>query len=92
MWQPARIPLYRAADVARLLAEVHRAQVAGEDTSFILPRLLELADPRLLAYNPLDQSSIAGPQLVADLVNAEWGSEWAAADIAEELEAGLPPG
>lgn len=89
---PDQTVLYAASSTAPMrtqLQTVRDAQVAGRDVSFAAPRLLSLCDPRLYLFH--DGAVRPGADVVAELVNAVWGTSETAATITATLTRGLPP-
>ncbi len=86
---------YGAQDLANHLLETRVQQAAGADVSFVVERLLQLCDPRLLMVdmtpqNPLPQMN--GRALVAGGINAVWGTTLTEATVEAQLTTtGLPP-
>jgi len=74
------------------LGLVRAAQRAGRDVDWAAPRLHELTDPRLgfldLGVSPAVVRT--GAEVMADAVNATWGTRYTPATIRAALAVGLP--
>lgn len=92
---PDQANVYGVFDPASLrahLALVRTAQQAGRDMSALVPRLRELADPRVYLFDlSVDPPQIkVGADAVATAVNAAWNTTFTAATIRAGLAGGLP--
>ena len=69
------------------------AQQAGRDVAGVAPRLRDLADPRLYLLDLATMPAVvrAGAAVVADAVNAVWGTSYTATTIGPAMALGLPP-
>lgn len=65
-------------------------QQAGEDVDWILPRLRELADPRLQAFVAETNGLQPGADVLAGVMNQVWGTSFDADELRTQLESGLP--
>jgi hypothetical protein len=65
------------------------AQKAGDDVSYILPRLRELVDPRLQLYEGNNKAT--GSSFVAAAINQVYGTTFDETSIRTQLATGLPP-
>jgi dienelactone hydrolase len=91
---PSQVVVGLAAKDAMIahLTLVRAAAATGRDVSWAAPRLRELCDPRLYLYD-LSAMPIGvrtGAAVVADAVNAVWGTSYTEATIAAALAGGLP--
>ncbi|WP_164007853.1 alpha/beta hydrolase family protein [Pyxidicoccus trucidator] len=77
--------------LATWMWDVRVLQWYGYDVSAVAPRLRELADARVLLFEPSSGRVVAGAEWVAAVVNAIWGTGYTAANIREALAVGLPP-
>lgn len=66
------------------------AQQAGEDVAWIVPRLRELADPRLQTLVAETNQLQPGAEVLASAVNQVWGTDFDADGLRAQLELGLP--
>lgn len=84
-----RVEMVEEATLLVHLGLVRAAQQRGEDVTWILPRLRELIRPAFLDARTKAVST--GPDLVARVVNATWGTSYTGAAIEAALAKGLPP-
>lgn len=66
------------------------AQQAGDDVAWILPRLRELADPRLQTLVVETNQLEPGAAALAAAINEVWGTSFDADSLRAQLEVGLP--
>jgi hypothetical protein len=86
-------PLYAAWDTAsmrRLFAHVHTLQRAGVNVGFFAQRLVELTDPRLIAFDFTSGASLGAAAAVARELNLEWKTSYTPENVAANLAGGLP--
>lgn len=72
------------------LEAVLAEQQAGNDVDWIVPRLRELADPRLQTFVAETNQLVPGADVLADVVNDLWGTSFDADELRTQLETGLP--
>ena len=65
-------------------------QKAGKDVDWILPRLRELADPRLQTFVAETSQLAPSADVLAIAVNQVWGTTFNADQLRTQLETGLP--
>jgi hypothetical protein len=65
-------------------------QKAGKDVEWIVPRLRELADPRLQTFVAETNQLEPGAAVLASAVNEVWSTAYDAAALRKQLETGLP--
>lgn len=65
-------------------------QQAGKDVDWILPRLRELADPRLQTFVAETSQLAPSADVLATAVNQVWGTTFNADQLRTQLETGLP--
>jgi hypothetical protein len=65
-------------------------QQAGKDVDWILPRLRELADPRLQTFVAETSQLAPSADVLATAVNQVWGTTFNADHLRTQLETGLP--
>lgn len=65
-------------------------QKAGKDVGWILPRLRELADPRLQTFVAETNQLQASAEVLASAVNEVWSTAFDADSLRAQLETGLP--
>ncbi len=65
-------------------------QKAGKDVDWILPRLRELADPRLQTFVAETNQLQPSAAVLASAVNEVWGTAFDADELRTQLETGLP--
>ncbi|MBN1533251.1 MAG: prolyl oligopeptidase family serine peptidase [Spirochaetes bacterium] len=83
--------LYDDAALADFMNYLREYQcLHSRDMSWAAPRLLDLADPRVIMLEIDTGDFQFGASVVAAAVNAEWGTSYSAADIGAALAAGLP--
>lgn len=66
-------------------------QKAGHEVGYIVPRLVELTDPRLKVLESETQQFVDGAGLVARAINDVWKTSFDAAGVRTQLANGLPP-
>jgi hypothetical protein len=66
------------------------AQKAGKDVAWIVPRLRELADPRLQTFVAETSQLQASAEVLAAAVNEVWGTAFDGDSLRTQLETGLP--
>lgn len=66
-------------------------QKAGHDVSYIVPRLRELADPRLKLLDAETNQVVDGADLLAGAINDVWKTSYDGAGVRAQLVTGLPP-
>ncbi|MBL8029477.1 MAG: prolyl oligopeptidase family serine peptidase [Fibrobacteres bacterium] len=80
--------IYNHAALDSHMVAVFRAQKAGRDISYVVPRLKELCDPRVNLFNigaiPVEQ--LSGAEAVTRTINRIWNSHFTAAVIKDSLE------
>ncbi len=72
------------------LEAVLAEQQAGHDVAWIVPRLRELADPRLQTFVAETNQLVPGADVLVDVVNDLWGTNFDADELRTQLETGLP--
>lgn len=87
--QPLYIP-HAAGTVGAWLRGVRASQEQGRDVSDVVPRLLELTDPRVQMLEATQGTFQPGAAFVAEQVNAVWGTSFTDATVRTALEPGLP--
>jgi hypothetical protein len=72
------------------LTTVHEAQLAGRDSGAVLPRLRELAAPRVSLFESDAQAFLPGAEVLAGAINHVWGTSYTADTLRTQLSQGLP--
>jgi hypothetical protein len=90
--QTAILEIYHPTSMRTHLGLARAAQLRGAAVTDVAPRLLDLADPRmyLVDVTALPATLRTGASVVAELVNAVWGTSYTEATIRGALAAGLP--
>lgn len=71
---------------------VAAAQKVGQESGAIVPRLRELADPKMVLFEAENQQQTAGAKVVAQAVNEVWKTSFDEDGIRAQLASnGLPP-
>lgn len=73
------------------LTTVHEAQKSGRDPGAVLPRLREVAGPRISLFESDAQAFLPGAEVLATAVNHVWGTSYTAETLRTQLDQGLPP-
>lgn len=75
--QPAgssRVLLYLQSDVFNFIVRLRALQLSGKNISWIVPRLIELAEPNIKLISVVNTNDVAtGEVLVSYVVNGVWG-------------------
>lgn len=79
------------ASLAMHLELMLAAQRAGKETAYVVPRLRELADARLVLFEAETQTQTPGAKLVADVVNGVWKTSFDEAGLRAQLATGVLP-
>ncbi|RKG81731.1 hypothetical protein D7W79_04395 [Corallococcus exercitus] len=87
--QPLLIP-HAQGTVRAWLQGVRAAQEQGRDVSDVVPRLLELTDPRVQMFEASLGTLQPGAAFVAQEINAVWGTGFTDANVRSALAPGLP--
>ncbi|MFB1482595.1 alpha/beta hydrolase family protein [Corallococcus sp. RDP092CA] len=87
--QPLYVP-HAQGTVRAWLQGVRAAQEQGRDVSDVVPRLLELTDPRVAMLEASLGTLQPGAAFIAQEVNAVWGTTFTEADVRSALTPGLP--
>ncbi|RKH40594.1 hypothetical protein D7X96_09405 [Corallococcus interemptor] len=87
--QPLYVP-HAQGTVRAWLQGVHAAQAQGRDVSDVVPRLLELTDPRVVMFEPSLGTLQPGAAFIAQEVNAVWGTGFTDVNVRSVLAPGLP--
>lgn len=90
---PGTTPIATAGDRVALtmfLTTVREAQKSKRDPGAVLPRLRELAAPRVTVFESTAQAFVPGADVVAEAVNAVWGTQYDGPGVRKALEKGLP--
>lgn len=87
--QPLYVPQVQGT-VRAWLQGVHAAQAQGRDVSDVVPRLLELTDPRVVMLEPNQGTFQPGAAFIAQELNAVWGTTFTDANVRSSLGPGLP--
>ena len=66
------------------------ARDGGEDVTFALAPLRDVADPRVQLFDPAVDGFVDGATLLAVPFNAVFGTSFDAAGLRAQLEIGLP--
>lgn len=85
--------LYSVASTPSLVIHLNlilAAQRAGDDVGYIVPRLLELADPRLTVVVAETSAQAPGAKIVADAINEVYKTHFDEAGVRAQLATGLP--
>ena len=88
--QMAVYSLTSGPSLALHLQLVLAEQKAGNDVDWIVPRLRELADPRLQTFVAETNQLVPGADVLVDVVNDLWGTNFDADELRTQLETGLP--
>lgn len=90
--QTAILEIYHPTSMRTHLGLARAAQLRGAAVTDVAPRLLDLADPRmyLVDVTALPATLRTGASVVAELVNAVWGTSYTEATIRGALAVGLP--
>ena len=88
---PMLISLAHQPALEVYLGTVRAAQLGGQDPGAVLPRLRELAAPRVQLFSVPDNNVVAGGEMLAAAVNAVWGTSYDATTLRQQLANGLPP-
>jgi pimeloyl-ACP methyl ester carboxylesterase len=87
--QPLYVP-HAQGTVRTWLQGVRASQEQGRDVSDVVPRLLELTDPRVLMFEPSLGTLQPGGAFIAQELNAVWGTTFTDANVRSALAPGLP--
>lgn len=72
------------------LTTVHEAQKNGRDSGVVLPRLREIADPRISIFESDAQAFLPGAEVLATAINHVWGTSFTTETLRTQLKQGLP--
>lgn len=87
---PQHLALGHRASLEAYLELLRAAGEGGEDVSWALPPLREIAAPRTSLFDPATSAFTPGAEVLAAAVNAVWGTSYDAASLRAQLETGLP--
>ncbi|MCB9617958.1 MAG: hypothetical protein H6724_00750 [Sandaracinus sp.] len=85
-----RLSLGHVAAFEAFLGLVRDARTAGEDVSWALSPLRDVADARVRLFDPSTEEFRDGADVLADAFASVFGGEWNAASVRTQLETGLP--
>ncbi len=74
--------LFNPDDFHAFMQYIHKFQDDGYDMKWIVPRLLELTDDRIIMYNTLTGNMSTGKALIVQEINTVWGLNINEDDIA----------
>ncbi|AKF02993.1 alpha/beta hydrolase family protein [Sandaracinus amylolyticus] len=87
---PLVVTVGASAGLEAFLGTVRDEQLAGGDPIEALPRLRELAAPRVRAWDVASETFVLGADLLATAVNAVYGTTYDGATLRAALDDGLP--
>jgi hypothetical protein len=86
---------YGDADLDAFFQDIRTYQVGARNVAWVVPRLLELCDPRVYLYDLTPSPPIpymSGAELLSNKINARWGTAFTPVTVCSQLaSSGLPP-
>ncbi len=86
----SRLTLGHGPALEQFLTLVHEAREGGEDVTFALAPLRDVADPRVQLFDPAADAFVDGATLLAVPFNAVFGTAFDGPGLRAQLEVGLP--